>query len=186
MTANTLYRASPLEAFIDDVAARSGYQHALGDYEAARLQSQRPPVIWRHPRDRYIIEATVPTDHRAELDIFTQAAETLEMIVAAPDYASARQMLVQIWRLAFDAPSLTRNAISYLASVDYGKVRLPRTNEVMPKGVPTSGFVLIDLVTITWLEPRQVAATTQAETVDVTGKMYEGATLKGTVEAPTT
>lgn len=184
MTANTLYRASPLEAFIDDVAARSGFQHALGDYEGARLQSQRPPVLWRHPRDRYIIEAASPTDHRAELDIFIEAQETLEMIVSASDYAQARQMLVQIWRLAFDAPALTRNATDYLASVDYGKVRLPRTNEVFPKGVPTSGFVLIDLVTITWLEPRQAASLTQAETVDVTGKLYEGATLRGTVEAP--
>lgn len=184
MSTNTLYRASPLEAFIDDVAARSGFQHALGDYEGARLQGQRPPVIWRHPRDRYIIEASSPTDHRAELDIFTEAQETLEMIVTASDYAAARQMLVQIWRLAFDVPALTRNAIDYLASVDYGKVRLPRTNEVLPKGVPAAGFTLIDLVTIMWLEPRQAATLTQAETVAVAGKMYEGDTLKGTVEAP--
>ena len=184
MTANTLYRASPLEAFIDDVAARSGYQHALGDYEGARLQSQHAPVIWRHPIDRYILEFSSPTDHRSEIDPFAQADETLEMVVAAPDYVRALHMLLEIYRKAFDPPAIERAGVMYLNAVGYGKVRRPRTNEVFPKGVPTLSFVLIDLVTITWLAPRQAASLVQGESVSVDGKMYEGVALKGTIEAP--
>lgn len=185
MTANTLYRASLLEAFISDVSARSGYQHAVGDYELARSQSQRPPVIWRHPIDRYILEAAPVTDHRAEIDPFCEVKETLEMIVTAEDYTKALHVMTEIWRKAFDVAALTRNDILYLAAVEYGKVRRPRTNEVMPKGVPAAGFTLIDLVSLTWLAPRQLDAQYAVESVHVSGKLYEGDTLQETIEAPT-
>jgi hypothetical protein len=184
MSANTLYRASPLEAFIDNVAALCGFPHALGDYEQARLQSQRPPVIWRHPTDRYILEVVPVTDHRAELDIFADCQETLEMIVTGTDYAAARHTLVEIWRLAFDVPTITREGVQYLSDVEWGKVRRPRTNEVFPKSVPSSGFTLIDLVTLTWGAPRQAESAATVESVSATGKMYEGTTLKGTIGAP--
>ena len=187
MSTNTLYRGSPLDGFIEDVSALCGFKHAVGDYENARLQSQHPPVIWRHPIDRSILSFSAPTDHRAEIDVFAQATETLEMIVTASDYASALNILLEIYRKAFDASVHARAGIMYLDSIEYGReVRRPRTNEVFPKGVPAAGFTLIDLVTITWLAPRQIANLVQGETVVVGGKLYNGSTLEGTVEAPTT
>jgi hypothetical protein len=181
---NTLYRGSMLEGFISDLAARTRFQHVLGDYEGARQQSPRPPIIWRHPRDRYILETSDVTDHQVELDVFAQVDETVEMFVHAEDYAKSLHMLLEVWRLGFDKPSLTRHGIEYVASVDYGKVRLPRVNEPLPKGVPTSGFLLIDLVKLTWLAPSQVASETTVESVSVTAKMFEGSTLREEIEAP--
>lgn len=181
---NTLYRASPLEAFISDVSARSGMKHALGDYEVARLASQRPPVIWRHPRDRYVLELEPVTDHRPELDVFGQVKETLEMIVQGADYAAALFALLTIWRTAFDVPALQRAGVDYLAAIEYGKARVARPNEVFPKGVPTTGIVLIDLVTITWLAPAQVENFETVESTSVEAKMYDGAALQGTLEVP--
>ncbi len=181
---NALYRGSPLEGFISDVAARSGFHHVLGDYEAARSTGQKHPVVWRHPIDRYILEAGPVTDHQAEVDVFAEVKETIEMIVVAEDYPRVLHVLSEIWRLAFDRPMLERNDIASLGSIEWGKVRRPRTNEPLPKGVPTSSFVLIDLVTITWLAPSQVALFIEPESVSVTGKMYEGETLKDTIEAP--
>lgn len=185
MSANTLYRASPLETFVLNVSKRSTYQHVIGDYEGARSASQRAPVIWRHPVDRYILEAGPVTDHRSEVDPFCEVKETLEMIVTAEDYTRALHMLIEIWRLAFDAAALERAEVDYIAAIDYGKVRRPRTNEAMPRGVPAAGFTLIDLVTLTWLAPRQIEAQFAVESVTATGKMYEGDTLQGTIEAPT-
>lgn len=182
---NALYRSSPLEAFISDVAARSEMKHVLGDYEVARLASQRPPVIWRHPRDRYVLELEPVSDHRAEIDVFGQVKETLEMIVQGSDYAAALFALLKIWRTAFDAPSIERGGVDYLASIDYGKARVARPNEVFPKGVPSGSVVLIDLVTITWLAPAQPEQFETVESTAVTAKMYDGASLQGTVEVPT-
>lgn len=184
MSANTAYRGSPLEAFVADISARSGLQQVLGDYEGARMSSQRPPVFWRHPSDRYILEVGPVTDHRAEIDPFAEVKETLELIVCGADYPRALADLVNIWR-CFEMPAIERDEVNYLIGVEYGKTRRPREREPLPAGVPSSTFTLIDLVSITWLAPRQEPAYATIESVKVFGKLFEGGLLVDTTEAPT-
>jgi hypothetical protein len=177
---NTLYTGDPLEVFLATLTARTGFLHVLGDWEAARQLSQRPPVLWRHPDDRNIIEAHTVTDRRPETDPFCEVEETIEMIVVAEDMRGAKWILTEIWRLGFDAGLSEVDGHSYVDHVVYGRVRRPRQGEP----VPSVGVKLIDLITIRWLAPRQEPAYAEPDSVGITGKLYDGSTLKETVTSP--
>jgi len=178
---NTLYAKSPLERFIADITATTKFQHVLGDYEAARKVSQRPPVLWRHPEGRAIIELVPITDRRPEIDAFKTAEETIEMVVVAQDYFAALWTMTEIWRLGFDARTREAEDLgrSYRDDITYGRVRRGREGEF--RGVPAGSFVLVDLVTIRWLVPRQEPLFATPESVDVSGIMKDGDTVVETI-----
>lgn len=171
---NVKYTGSPLEQFVRDMAVATSRQHVLGDYEAARMTGQKTPVIWRHPTDRAILEKMPLIERDKSIDAYAQIDETLEMIVQGKDYPEALHVLKETWRLGFDMRTrVAADERSYRDDITWGRVRRGRENE-FGNSVPAGAFVLVDLITIRWLAPRQEPLVGEADTVAVTGVLKHG------------
>jgi hypothetical protein len=171
---NVGYSRSPLEDFLRDLSLATGFPHTLGDYENVRKQAQKPPIVWRHPMDRQILDVMPLRNRKASVDAYKEVEETLEMVVVGADYLGALHLLTEVWRLGFDGRARTHEGSGdrkYRDNIIWGRVRRGREGEI--KGVPATSFALIDLVTIQWLLPRQEPLSALTETVSVGGIMTD-------------
>lgn len=166
------YDKSHLAALARDLEALTKIRFLVGDPEDTRALGTKRTALLRHPTDgRDILEYGPVVDHRAETAPFGEITEHCDLIIVAPDYASAVAAWLTIIRDGVLGMTQVRHGLKWLSALSMGNTRRPRPNEVLPQGIPAGYFVLVSTFDFVWLAESQDALYGAADSLEATADL---------------